>query len=347
MNWILLHKYLSEECNPEEMQRVEDWLHTDDRNLRFVKSLQEIWNVEPDDEIEVDAKSAWSSFQQKISSTQETEERKAPTYKIRELREKSIARKTYKRTIAMALSAAAVILVAFLFSRYVSPDKGISQSQFAMQEIVTAKGQRTTFRLSDGTRVQLNADSKMEIPKAFRDSARKVYLEGEAYFEVTHNPEKPFWVYTGEAHTRVLGTKFGVRAYPEEERIQVVVAEGKVALGSREDTTGQAGKEIGRNQIGIFSKERQTKVSYTDDIQQHLGWKDGRLIFEDIPFGQARPQLERWFDIVCTVTDSSLNGRRITASFNDEPMTEVLNVMALSMDMSYERKGREVVFRKE
>src|SRR5699024_3214278 len=100
------------------------------------------------------------------------------------------------------------------------------------------------------------------------------------------------------------------------------------------------------NQIGIFATQRQTRVSDANNIQQYLSWKDGKLIFEDTPFRQVRPQLERWCNIVCTVADSSLNNRRITASFDGEPMTEVLNVVALSMDMSYEREGRNVIFRK-
>ena len=347
MNWTLLHKYLSGECNPEEMQKVEDWLQADEGNLRFFDSLQKIWNVDPDEEIAVDAQSAWSAFQQKISPAEEAAEKKALLYKAGRLRKKQSPRKTYKYTAAIALSAAAVILLAMLFSWRFAPDTGESlQPRFTMQEIVTGKGQRTTFLLSDGTRVQLNADSKIEIPKTFRDSSRKVYLQGEAYFEVSHDPQRPFWVYAGEAHTKVLGTKFGVRAYPEEEQIHVVVAEGKVALGAGKDSIGQSAKEVGRNQIGVFTRQGQTRVSDADDIRQHLGWKDGQLIFEDTPFGQVRPRLERWFDIVCTIADTSLDHRRITAAFDGEPMTEVLNVVALSMDMSYEREGRTVIFRK-
>lgn len=349
MNWTLLHKYVSGECGPEEMREVEDWLHSDERNQRFIDSLKKIWEVEPRDEMEVNAKSAWSSFQKKISGEKELTGEDNPAYELNKIRSepmytKSYAHKRHGRALAFSLSAAAVILIALLFYQYVPLATEAPQPQSAMQEVMTEKGQRTTFRLSDGTRVQLNADSKLEISGKFMEASREVYLRGEAYFEVTRNPDKPFVVHTEETFTKVLGTKFGVRAYPDEDRVQVVVAEGKVALGSAEQSTGKSSKQITRNQIGILSENGQTKVFHAGDIEKYLGWKDGKLIFKDTPLREVKPYLERWFDITCILADSSLGSLELTASFSGEPMTEVLNVIALSMDVRYKREGRKITF---
>lgn len=348
MNVTLLHKYLAGECSAGEQQRVEDWLRAAPENREFMESLKQIWEVTPGDEFEVDALSAWSAFRERIIDNPEgvsagrlgSDRQRGPSYYHRQGPNRH---RRQGKAFAYSFVAAAVILIAVLFSYYGSKVANVSETPITMQEIVTEKGQRATFRLSDGTRVQLNADSRIEIPAEFMDASREVHLEGEAFFEVTSDPDTPFIVHSKDAFTRVLGTKFGVRAYAGEGQVQVVVAEGKVALGTRKPSNRQE-KHITRNQVGILAKDGQTNVTSTDHIERYLGWKDGRLIFKDTPFGEVKAQLERWYDITLTLADSSLGSRRLTASFNNEPMTEVLNVIALSLDMSYEREGRKVTF---
>lgn len=350
MNVTLLHKYLAGECSTGEKKRVEEWLRAGSQNQEFMKSLQKIWDVTPGDEFEVDARVTWRSFRQRVIEKQERTSGDTPVSDMQRgpsgYRKHGVrSRQRRGKAFAYFFAAAAVMVIAFLFFLYAPEPKNGSETQITMQEIVTERGQRVTFRLSDGTRVQLNADSRLEIPGKFMDASRDVHLEGEAFFEVTHKADKPFIVHAGDAFTKVLGTKFGVRAYPEEEQVQVVVAEGKVALGTQKQPKKQ-GKHITRNQVGILSKSGQANVSDTDHIERYLGWKDGQLIFKGTPFREVKPQLERWYDISFTLADSSLGSRRLTASFNNEPMTEVLNVIALSMGMRYEREGREVTFQK-
>ncbi len=349
MNWNILHKYLSGECSEEEVSQIKDWLDTDQNNRKFMNSLEKIWNVEPGDEIKVDERDAWKSFQQKKDDKWERLKKEKSVYKSGEYRQQTSTYKDYSHTLAVALSAAAVILIALLFSQNMSVDNENIQPQprFAMQEIMTSKGQRTNFRLSDGTRVQLNADSKINIPGDFMSETREVYLEGEAFFEANHNADKPFIVYSADASTRVLGTKFGIRAYPEEEQTRIIVTEGRVSFGGEEESITKKYKQVTQNQMGVLSEDGNVEVSAVNNIRQYLGWRNGELVFEDTPLTQVKAHLERWYDINCTVVDSSLYGRRITASFsNGEPMEEVLSVVALSMDMTYNRKGRNINFMK-
>lgn len=348
MNWNILHKYLADECSAEEIKQVEDWLHSDENNQKFLDSLEEIWSVEPGDEIKVEEKTAWNSLQQKINDKQKSPQNNDSVY--RKHWQQSTVHKKYSRTIAVAISAAAVILIAFLFSQNVSvvSENKQAQPQFAMQEIMTKKGQQTSFRLSDGTHVQLNADSRINIPGDFMSEIREVYLEGEAFFEVNHNPDKPFVVYSVDASTRVLGTKFGIRAYPEEEQTQVVVTEGRVSFGREKQPIAQKSKQVTQNQIGVLSEDGNVEVSAVNNIRQYLGWRNGELVFEDTPLRKIKSHLERWYDIKCTIVDSSLYDRLLTASFGSgEPMEEVLTVIALSMDMHYDRKGRNIRFMKK
>lgn len=340
MTWQLLQKYLSGECSPRERDKVEAWIRADEENKKFMKSLERIWEVEPRDGITVDAESAWASFQHKLS-----EKEKKSSENIFRLHT-NYSNRSFGWTKVATFAAAAVVLIAFLFYVYIpqfdtSPEAANHQPK--MEQISTKRGQRTVLRLGDGSKVYLNAASSIKIPAEFGDSTRDVYLKGEAFFEVTHNPEKPFLVHTPNAYTKVLGTKFDVKAYPDEDPVRVVVKEGRVALGStaNPDTTHN---KITRNHMGTLSRQGEMQITEVK-IDKYLSWKDGRLIFKSTPLREVIPQLERWYDIDIEVADSSLYSQQMTASFKDEPMSEVLKIIALSLDASYERKDRTIIFR--
>lgn len=353
MNWTLLHKYLTEECDPEEMQRVEAWFREDERNRRFFETLVKIWEIQPADEIEVDSKQAWENFQKKMpGAAVDSTPAEPPIFNIGNERLKSglQRRKRYVRTVAMALSAAAVLVIAFLFYQYmpgvISTDEDVTEGN-KVRQIVTERGQRTNIRLLDGTSVQLNSNSKIEIPPTYNDSVRIVQLEGEGFFEVASDSAKPFIVQSGETYTRVLGTKFGVRTYSGEGKVQVVVAEGKVAMGVGHGVFDSEEMFIAANQKGSISKYEASKTNHVKDLDRYLGWKDGKLVFNDTPLGEVVPELERWYDVEIRLEDSSIKDLRFNASFQNESLTEVMNVLALSLDLNYNRKGRTIVFSRD
>lgn len=349
MNWTLLHKYLSGECSPTEKEKVEDWISSDKRNREFYDSLVKIWSVEPNDNIKVDAKIAWESFKEKLADEEEKEQRSQQIITdINNIRSESLQRKGYGRPIAVSIAAAAVAVTAVLFYIFV-PDTDLFNDQQAaqeksqqVQEISTALGQRTSFRLSDGTHVYLNADSRVKVLPAFGDSVRSIQLEGEAYFDVAHNGNIPFLVHSGGSYTKVLGTKFGVKAYPQDEGVQVVVEEGKVALGSSGELASEDVR-LTKNQVGLWDADGKISMKNIEGIANYLAWKDGRLVFDSTSFEKVVPQLERWYNIEIEA-DPSLTSQQVTASFDDEPMLEVLNILALSLDARFQRDGRKISF---
>src|SRR5699024_7548604 len=148
----------------------------------------------------------------------------------------------------------------------------------AMQELVVDKGQRSQFKLSDGTQVWLNSDSRLEVPAQFSGDLREVYLEGEAFFDVAPNPDNPFLIYAGESITKVLETEFNLQAYPDE-KVQIAVKEGKVAFGNRQAVVESL--ELVKNQMGVLSGNNQPVINDVADLERYIGWTDGRLIFKD------------------------------------------------------------------
>lgn len=345
MNWVLLHKYLSDECSPEEKERLEKWRKADRDNEKFFESIQEIWRVEPRDNINIEAKEAWKYFNRKLNDNEQSVYRSQKNIPaLNTIQSNSYKQKGFSRSLLVS-AAAAVVGVALIFiylflpTSFTGTEKG---EETQVREVSTGLAQRTSFRLADGSRVFLNADSRVKIAPQFGDSLRSVYLEGEAYFDVESNPQTPFVVRTKGSYTKVLGTKFGVKAYPEDRETQVVVEEGEVMLGASEELAEGAQKLTG-NTLGLVASDGKTKVTALGATTKYLAWKDGRLIFDSTPFEKVIPQLERWYNIKIEAEDAIIS-QKVTASFDDEPMLEVLNVLAASLDAHLTRDSTKISF---
>jgi transmembrane sensor len=237
-------------------------------------------------------------------------------------------------------------LITFLFSNHISLMSGVYEPELSMQEITTNKGQRTSVKLSDGTRVHLNAESKLIVPESYMNNNRIVTLEGEAYFEVEPHTNRTFFVHANHSVTQVLGTKFNVRAYPDEDNVEVVVAEGKVSLNSDENMLAPE-VQLTRNQRGTFSRNGEVVASTITDAERYLDWTKGKLTFHDAPVGEVKSRLERWYDIeVILKDDFPVNERLLTGTFENVPLSVVLSSIALSLDLQYKQDGNTVILLK-
>lgn len=163
--------------------------------------------------------------------------------------------------------------------------------------------------LADGTKVWMNSESRLKYPVYFQGKERRVYLEGEAYFEVKKNADMPFVVDMGKTSIQVLGTSFNARAYKEEEHVYATLAEGKIRLALGERTLVLKPEEQGIVDLkkGHLSKE---KV----DLRLYTGWKDGRFIFQEQTLEEMMNTLARWYDIKVFYENSSV--RKVTFSGN-------------------------------
>src|SRR2546430_1641005 len=174
----------------------------------------------------------------------------------------------------------------------------------AMREFATARGRRAAIELADGTRIVLSVDSKLRVPADYGEMLRAVYLEGEAYFAIAHDAAKPFAVHAGQGVIWDLGTRFGVRAYADEQDVEVVVADGKVrvrAAGSRDS----AGQVVSEGELSRLDHTGVPSLPRRVDTRRYLAWTAGRLAFQDTPLGVVLPQLARWDDV-----DFTLGARR-------------------------------------
>ncbi|WP_304516535.1 FecR family protein [Cecembia rubra] len=203
------------------------------------------------------------------------------------------------------------------------------------------KGQKTRIKLPDGSYVYLNSESSITYLTDFSDN-RTIFLKGEAFFEVKSDPLKPFTVITGPISTRALGTSFNINAYEEQLDIQVALATGKIKVSN--EVNGQEllvdpgeGIDFHRH-TDMMSKE---KV----DIQKVLNWKNGILQFEKVPFPQVIKTLERWYGVDFEVKNQKeMPQYKCSGTFEpNEYLSNVLSVLAYSVDFSYTLQGKKVI----
>jgi ferric-dicitrate binding protein FerR (iron transport regulator) len=208
------------------------------------------------------------------------------------------------------------------------------------QEVKTQPGVRSHFFLPDGTEVWLNAASTLKFPSVFTGNARMVELDGEAYFEVFQNKEKPFLAKTGRCDVAALGTAFNLCAYSEDNQIAATLAEGKIEVTTKE---GKQERFIldPNEQLNLekdISKISKTKVNVCDVI----AWKDGKLIFNETPFQEVVLKLGRWFNTDIKLVDQSLAKYRYTATFTNEDLSQVLELLELSAPIEFTSTKRRI-----
>ncbi|HEU5145205.1 MAG TPA: FecR domain-containing protein [Chryseosolibacter sp.] len=198
------------------------------------------------------------------------------------------------------------------------------------------------LRLPDGTVVWLNAASTLTYPGQFNISERTVELQGEAYFEVAHDAQRPFIIRSGEFETQVLGTSFNVSAYPEESSFEVAVLTGRVAVSSKpghETDTQEFSAVLSARQRIRYNHLSHELQSYEDDhIEDVIAWRQGRIIYRHASLSEVLPDLERKYAVRLTANPEIL-GCSIFLRLENEPLEKVLKVLAELVDGKIIKKG--------
>lgn len=329
--------------SPEEEERIGAWLeeHPDWKSLLNDQEESIDWETEAEFRV-LQAKMDRSADRSPDDPERSPHER--PARKKRSTRR--MASRVGRVLGVLALMAVSAVL-ALTFWGDLQLGGGGSSS---MREVATDPGQRAQVRLADGTQVMLNVDSELRIPTDLDEagSVRDVYLDGEAYFEVSSNPERPFRVHSGGTVTRVLGTAFSVRAYPGEGG-RVVVEEGSVSVQvDRDVPTNRV--SLSPRQVGEWSASGAgaLQVAENVDVDGYLSWREGRLRFDGASLAEVTGQLERWYDIDIRLADSSMTTRSFTGTFEGAtPVREVLDTFTFATGLRYQKEARRVVLRPE
>ncbi|MGE4586773.1 MAG: FecR family protein [Mangrovibacterium sp.] len=209
------------------------------------------------------------------------------------------------------------------------------------QQVSTQPGIRSSFVLPDGTRVWLNSASTMKFPSVFRGPVRTVELEGEAYFEVAKKEKMPFVVKSYLLDVTALGTAFNLSAYPDDGSTTATLAEGKICVSTKQGEK----KQFLLKPEDQLSYEKSTRQAHKDqvDVYAAIAWKDGKLIFNDTPFHEVVQKLGRWFNTDIRLADKSIFNYRYTATFTNESLPQVMELLTFSAPIEYSSTSRTIL----
>lgn len=195
--------------------------------------------------------------------------------------------------------------------------------------------------LSDGTKVRLNCESEFRFPVTFSEKERKVYLKGEAFFEVSKAKEWPFVVVTDKMEVQVTGTRFNVCAYPEDEIAATTLVSGEVKICS-DSYAGQEIKLTPAQQFRLDKNTGRTEVKEVD-VQLYIGWIDGMFVFRNQRLEEVMEQLARWYSIKVFYLQASVKDLRLSANLGRyEHIDNLLQIIQAVDKIQVERKGNVV-----
>ncbi len=243
------------------------------------------------------------------------------------------------RKMWLRIAVAATVIIAagyFVFFKTASKSQFFNK-QNVLVEKQNVKGVKSTIELNDGSKIWLNADSKIQYPQVFSGNSREVYLSGEAFFEVKKNPAKPFIIHLANGTIKVIGTSFNVRAYANEKVVETSVSTGKVAfipkysdINKVQDTVFLSPDSKAKYQINKEKVITETTISYDDKA-----WTEGKLIFKGLTFEQIALQLERNFGKKTIFISDEARKYKLTGSFENNSLEEIIFYLSKSKGFNY------------
>lgn len=228
--------------------------------------------------------------------------------------------------------------------------------------IVTKRASRTNLVLPDGTAVWVNSDTKISYDAGFGKHTRDVYLIGEAYFEVVKDKSKPFIVHTNSMDIKVLGTTFNVKDYETDPLAEALLISGSLEVIVREKGRNKkvllspnekiiTSKSPGhsdpvaspknKERINGFSLEKIEEETDKENIKE-IGWMQNKLVFKNEKIGEIIPVLERWYDVRIIITGAGSDELRITGTFENDKLEDVMESLKISAQIEYEIKKNMV-----
>lgn len=319
----LIGKYLSGNMSPPEKKELMSWAESDTANQSYLEDMIDVWGKTADAEpaFEADVEAAWAKVDQRLPSVESEQPSGA---KVRSIRRAS------RRWLQIAAAAVVVLAVGWWWNT----STGQTEAWVAIN---TLDGEVKELTLPDGSQIWLNADSRLSYPESFAN--RQIKLEGEAFFEVARMEDSPFEIYSGEAKTTVLGTSFNVRAYPEEESIQISVTSGTVTF---EERGGDEKVTLVKNTSAILSKTRQTIEKKEEAISNVTSWKTEFFDFNDIPVALILADLERHFGIRFDIQNNKV--KTLPYTLLNQPtgnLLEIIDVLQYGTPFDYDTSKLE------
>jgi transmembrane sensor len=325
-----LLRFVEGDCSPDEAAAIQAWIAADPRRGELLDEIRAVWRLTGS------TTRPWVVAEARIRPLRSRGRHAAQGSAGFSARPRPL-RRAGPRVGMVRIAAAIACVVAGTLVWQLRPRVA------PFREYATQPRQRLQLELPDSSRVLLSVGTRLRVPRDFGVSARAVELDGEAYFVVRHDPRRPFLVRTRWGVTEDLGTSFDVRAYPEDDYLQVVVAAGRVALRAGGGVGGGGGDSVlslRSRDRGVLDAHGVLRATSGVSLGDYLGWTRGTLVFHDAPLAEVVTQLERWYDVDIAVSGVARSDERLTIAFATRSVDEALAMLAQVVDARWTRSGR-------
>jgi len=315
----LILKSLSGTSTKEEQERLMVWVAQSGDNKRLLEDYKKIWRA--DTSINVPEFDSLAELK-KLEASLDQEDTKVRTF-------------SPSLSFIFKVAASITLLMVCSFLLY----QLVFRSDMIVKE---SGGDKIQFSLPDGSMVWLNEKSKVTYAADFSSHERLIELTGEAFFEVTKNPERPFIVRAQQSQARVLGTSFNMRAYEDEALDEVYVVTGKVSLSNANKSDQMIVLHPGDQ--GILNKSDNMLSASSETNPNLLAWKSKRLVFRKTSLREVAETLEKYFQITITVKNPALQKCRFTSSFQDPTLEEVIEAISIALNLNVVHQNKNYTF---
>jgi transmembrane sensor len=371
--WYLISKKMAGEATAEELNELEGLLRSDPDMHYALQNITDLWNLaSPDGEDD-----ATNAFDRHIGRLKESGVAWQDGNNQPQSQEIPVYTKRRSRKPVLFIGAAAMLLVVSGLFWYYSKTKTVASANplaarhtNEKNEISTRNGSKTKITLPDGSKVWLNAGSKLTYNKDFGNETREVELSGEAFFDVVHlaspgtGNKMAFIIHTRNIDVRVLGTAFNVKSYPGDRQTETSLVRGKVEvlIHNRPDekiilrpneklvVQNEEVPPVRSAEKPSAVKDQQpivsvSKLTYTrnDSTLIETAWVQNKLVFDNESFENVAAKMERWYNVQFEFSDAQKKQLRFTGTFENETIQQALDYMTITAPFRYSMKGNKVI----
>ncbi|EPR67621.1 FecR family protein [Cyclobacterium qasimii] len=336
MNLRLL-RYLAGKANQTEKNEVMDWVKENPLHQYQFDQLKKYWEGRTKDPQLIS-----HAFQKDKIWKQYQDSQGTATVKNKP---KPIARPFYWVRVAAAILLLLAATIVYLQRENLFPPEEIENAYtYIAIEKYNPIGQKSQTQLPDGSKVWLNADSKITFPETFPDSVRIVHLEGEAFFDVLHDSLRPFKVIAENVQVKVLGTKFNVNAYKGQQEINIALLEGSINVSDEQNENAV----LVQPDHGVsYSKQLQIFREFSREdhramFDKAISWKNGKLIFDSNNLEDFVTEISRWYGVSVEIKGVPQNDWNLVGTFENEYLTNVLDAISYNKEFKYELKEKKL-----
>ena len=344
--WLLLSRRDNGDITPEERDELEYLLSGNEAASHANAFVEEIWKKDFTPLESPDPETSWEHIKNRMTV------------------EKPAARRKVLPFGRLKAAASLALLMAFGLTGYLylhMKKAGNDARTGVVNQVSTHLGSRTSIILPDGTKVWLNVGSTLSYPDIKNAPTREVTLNGEAYFEVVHDPEHPFIVHTHHMDVRDIGTSFDVKYYPSDKQFEATLIEGSIEVINPEDPERKillkpsekitipilpdipSAKKPDTSDEGETTLYTIAKITPTrSGLVSETAWVQNQLAFDNEPFKELAVKMERWYNVKIYFADSAIAHTRFSGIIKNETVDQALGAMKFSVPFSYEMHGDSI-----